>query len=138
MSSYDERCRISKANNLAIIAALDLKFELSVLAKSSKKKSKPNPSKKRGKPHDDASAEYRDEEEAEERPKKLAKAMIGDGEVTGVRRSARNRGKELNYKDDGDTPAAAARALPRVVSNAAKLAEMNSAPRDPMKRKHDP
>ena len=64
--------------------------------------------------------------------------MNGDGEVAGVRRSARNRGKELNYKDDGNTPAAAARALPRVVSDAAKRAGMESAPRDPMKRKYDP
>lgn len=138
MSEYDKQRSKNVANALAIMASFDMKKDLDILAKRSKKKSKPDPSKKRGARHVDAPTKSGDDEEAEERPKKLAKVMNGDGEVAGVRRSARNRGKELNYKDDGDTPAAAARALPRVVSDAAKRAGMESAPRDPMKRKYDP
>ncbi|KAH9944404.1 uncharacterized protein BXZ73DRAFT_40022 [Epithele typhae] len=96
-----------------------------------RKPRKPDPSKKRGLPTHDASnrdlGADDDDEAVEEPPKKVAKADHGEG----VRRSARNRGKELNYKDDGEVAAMLrARALPRVVSAA----------RDPnlSKRNYDP
>ncbi|KAI0669923.1 hypothetical protein C8Q78DRAFT_976572 [Trametes maxima] len=78
------------------------------------------------------------EEEEEERPTKLLKVSSEDGSDVGLRRSSRNRGKTLNYNDDGQNPVAAARALPRVVSASAERAGMKGTPRDALKRVHDP
>ena len=137
MSAYDKERAAQIAKNKARLA--ELLGDLPVLAAEpqvKKRRCKPDPSKKRGAPVDDeppADGEAAENED-ERRPKKLAKIE----EPTTLRRSARNQGKELNYKDEGDIVAAAARALPRIVSNAARRAEMETAPRDSMKRKHDP
>ena len=76
-------------------------------------------------------------DETDGRPQKLSKVEDGDGNVSPVRRSSRNKGKSLNYKDDGDNAALAARKLPRVVTDRAR-AGMKKAPRDVNIRKYDP
>ncbi|KAI0662803.1 hypothetical protein C8Q70DRAFT_908776 [Cubamyces menziesii] len=102
-----------------------------------KAKRKPAASKKRQAPPLDSPTSDTDEQ-SEERPKKLAKVVVEDGEVTGLRRSSRNKGKSLNYNENGDHAVAARRALPRVISASAERAEMKGDPRDVSKRKHDP
>ena len=137
MSAYDKERAAQIAMNKARLA--ELLGDLPVLAAEpqvKKRRCKPDPSKKRGAPVDDeppADGEAAENED-ERRPKKLAKIE----EPTTLRRSARNRGKELNYNDNGDHAVAASRALPRVVSAAAKRAGMEGVPRDSMKRTHDP
>ncbi|KAI0801289.1 hypothetical protein C8Q74DRAFT_1454658 [Fomes fomentarius] len=108
--------------------------------KAKKKSTKPKPmkSKKRRLSHDEprASADDADEDESGS-VEKRQKVEEDDGTVSGVRRSARNRGKKLDYKNDGDNVAATTRALPRVVSARAR-GGMNSAPRDVSIRTHNP
>ncbi|TFK89773.1 hypothetical protein K466DRAFT_574615 [Polyporus arcularius HHB13444] len=96
------------------------------------KKAKVDQSKKRGAPREEPP--NGGTEETIERPAKLSKVEDGDGTV---RRSARNRGKTTNYNDEGDSLAAGARALPRILSAKAR-AGMQGAPREIMIRKYDP
>ncbi|CDO71540.1 hypothetical protein BN946_scf184911.g10 [Trametes cinnabarina] len=93
-------------------------------------------SKKRQAPLDDAGSDA--ENDPEGRPQKLAKVEQETGEVTGLRRSTRNRGKALNYNQDGAHSVAAARALPRVTSASVERAGMKGSPRDVSRRVHDP
>ena len=129
------------AKNKAVLAGLGINDIVSKKQmKKAIRKARPDPSKKRGAPREgeDAAGDEPTAKDTEDRPKKMAKVEILAGESAGLRRSARNKGKETSYKDDGDTAAAAARGLPRIVSHAARRAEMESAPRDLMRRKHDP
>ncbi|KAI0778162.1 hypothetical protein BD413DRAFT_684062 [Trametes elegans] len=103
--------------------------------KKAARKPKGAPAKKRPAPADEPAADG--DESGEDRPAKVARVEGDGGEAAGLRRSTRNRGKALNYNEDGAGFAAASRALPRVVSASAVLAE-KSAPRDAMKRVHDP
>ena len=102
---------------------------------ATKKRTKPDQSKKRGAVRHESVTESEDETDG--RPQKLSKVEDGDGNVSPVRRSSRNKGKSLNYKDDGDNTALAARKLPRVVTDRAR-AGMEKAPRDINIRKYDP
>ncbi|KAH9849783.1 hypothetical protein C2E23DRAFT_736548 [Lenzites betulinus] len=97
---------------------------------------KPVKPKKRPAPPEEENSSNADEDSGE-RPAKAAKVDAADDASTGLRRSSRNRGKALNYNDDGPDSVAGKRALPRVVSASAERA-MNSTPRDAMKRTHDP
>ncbi|KAI0365226.1 hypothetical protein BV20DRAFT_954754 [Pilatotrama ljubarskyi] len=97
-----------------------------------KAKRRPAPSKKRQALPDGPASDTDDD-----RPKKLAKIDTEDGAV-GLRRSSRNKGKTLNYNEDAQNLAAAARALPRVISASAERADMQGAPRDSMRRTQDP
>ncbi|KAI0639377.1 hypothetical protein C8Q77DRAFT_1044898 [Trametes polyzona] len=100
---------------------------------------KPAQSKKRRVPtENDAPEDSADGDAGDaERPAKSAKVSEEGDATAGLRRSSRNRGKALNYNEDSQNTIAATRALPRLVSAAAERA-MNSAPRDAMKRTHDP
>ncbi len=130
---YEEMRQATIARNRATLLSLGLGPDQSFMQPKPKAKRKPAQSKKRQAPSEDADADENDGE----RPKKAAKA-VGDGDATeGVRRSSRNKGKTLNYNEDGQSSAAAARALPRVISASAQRA-MDSAPREAMKRTHDP
>lgn len=132
MADYDEMREMNIKKNRELLVALGLDGPSFMQPKPNAKR-KPAQSKKRQAPSEGADADENDEE----RPKKAAKA-VGDGDATeGVRRSSRNKGKTLNYNEDGQSSAAAARALPRVISASAQRA-MDSAPRDAMKRTHDP
>ena len=67
-----------------------------------------------------------------DRPSKAAAVGEADG---GLRRSGRNAGKKVNYKDNGEL--AGARSRPQVISEAARKAEENE-PRESMNRTSDP
>lgn len=133
MADYEDQRAENIRRNRELLVSLGLASPPSFMQPKPKAKRKPAQSKKRQAPSESANADENDEE----RPKKAAKA-VGDGDATeGVRRSSRNKGKTLNYNEDGQSSAAAARALPRVISASAQRA-MDSAPRDAMKRTHDP
>lgn len=132
MADYEDQREENIRRNRELLVSLGLAGPPSFMQPKPKAKRKPAQSKKRQAPSESAA-----DENDEERPKKAAKA-VGDGDATeGVRRSSRNKGKTLNYNEDGQSSAAAARALPRVISASAQRA-MDSAPRDAMKRTHDP
>lgn len=117
----------------ALLASLDIKPIAP--PKQTHKKVRVDQSKKRGVPREEPTSDS--ENEGSERPAKLKRVETDDGNVLSVRRSARNKGKTTNYNEDGDSSAAAVRALPRVVSAKAR-AGMQGAPRETMIRKHDP
>lgn len=76
------------------------------------------------------------EEEGEEQPTKIARAVDEEtGEETILRRSQRTRGKKVDYKDES---LALGRALPGLASVKAGLKEMTTDPRTVNKRVHDP
>ena len=136
---YDRDRLARMAANRAILASLAVENDIVAMKpKKQTKRRKPDASMKRGPPKDASTHGGESGEDDVERPKKLAKIQNGNEEPTSLRRSARNRGKELNYNDNGDHAVAASRALPRVVSAAAKRAGMEGVPRDSMKRTHDP
>ena len=116
----------------ALLASLDIKPIAP--PKQTHKKVRVDQSKKRGVPREEPTSDS--ENEGSERPAKLKRVETDDGNVWSVRRSARNKGKTTNY-EDGDSSAAAVRALPRVISAKAR-AGMQGAPRETMIRKHDP
>lgn len=132
--SYDEQRRINIAQAHAKLVALGIKPLQP--AKKPQKKRKADPSKKRGVSREKSTSDG--EENADEPPKKAAKVQREDGKVEGLRRSARNRGKETNYNDNGENATAVARALPQVVSASVLRASMMGVPREVMIRKHDP
>ncbi|KAI0361652.1 hypothetical protein OH77DRAFT_1508535 [Trametes cingulata] len=119
----------------AILENMGLGEPFQPVVKSKAKPSKPAQSRKRQAPPHNPDSDS--DSQAEERPKKAAKVDGEDGAV-GLRRSSRNKGKTLNYNEDGQNSVAAARALPRVISASAERAGMQGAPRDSMKRTHDP
>ncbi|GBE77914.1 hypothetical protein SCP_0107960 [Sparassis crispa] len=79
-------------------------------------------------------------DENEEQPKKSARieetANSQDGAEGGPRRSGRNRGKVVDYKDDGASPNA--RFVPQIISAKAAAKEMGKEPRNVSMRIHDP
>ncbi|KAI0757013.1 hypothetical protein C8Q80DRAFT_1215776 [Daedaleopsis nitida] len=97
-------------------------------------KRKPDRTKKRVAPQD-AVPDTADDDH--ERPNKVQKVEDDSGNVSSLRRSSRNKGKALDYNDNGASAAAAARSLPRVVSARAR-AGMQGEPRNTSIRKHDP
>lgn len=133
--SYDEQREANIAIARAKLVALGIQASL-LPTKKPQKKRKADPSKKRGVPREEPTSDGG--ENADEPPKKAAKVQREDGNVEGLRRSARNRGKETNYADNGENATAAARSLPQVVSANARRAGMMGAPREVMIRKHDP
>ncbi len=132
--SYDEQRLV----NIAVARAKLAELGIAPFAPTKKpqKKRKADPSKKRGVPREEPASD--DGENTDEPPKKAAKVQREDGNVEGLRRSARNRGKETNYANDGENASAVARALPQAVSASARRAGMVGAPREVMIRKHDP
>lgn len=96
-------------------------------------KRKPNKTKKRVVPQDDAVSDTADDDR--ERPNKVQKVEDDSGNVSALRRSSRNKGKAHDYNDNGASAAAAARSLPRVVSARASI---QGEPRNTSIRKHDP
>ncbi|TBU48361.1 hypothetical protein BD309DRAFT_987411 [Dichomitus squalens] len=110
--------------------------KLPLAAPKKPRKTRVDQSKKRGTKRDKPPTNGG--ENADERPQKAAKVEGEVGNVQGLRRSARNRGSKTNYDEKGDNASAAARALPKVVSVGAQRAAMMDAPRDQMKRLHDP
>ncbi|PIL31988.1 hypothetical protein GSI_06692 [Ganoderma sinense ZZ0214-1] len=132
--SYDEQREVNIALARAKLVALGIAPLLAT--NKPQKKRKADPSKKRGVPREEPTSDGR--ENADEPPKKAAKIQREDGNAEGLRRSARNRGKDTNYADNGENATAAARALPQVVSASARRSGMMGAPREAMNRKHDP
>ncbi|KAM5535441.1 hypothetical protein V8D89_010963 [Ganoderma adspersum] len=133
--SYDEQREANIAIARAKLVALGIQAPL-LPTKKPQKKRKADPSKKRGVPREEPTIDGG--ENSDEPPKKAAKVQREDGNVEGLRRSARNRGKETNYADNGENATAAARSLPQVVSASARRAGMMGAPREVVIRKHDP
>ncbi len=136
---YEQQRLANIAANMALLDTLGLSSAAAPF-KAKKKSTKPKPtkSKKRKLSHDEPRAPANDADEDESGSvEKLQKVEEDDGTVSGVRRSARNRGKKLDYKNDGDNEVATTRALPRVVSARAR-ASMNNAPRDVSIRTHNP
>ncbi|KAI9063042.1 hypothetical protein FKP32DRAFT_1686352 [Trametes sanguinea] len=134
LMDFDEQREENIRRNRALLQALGLEHNELKTTKKPKRKSAPS-KKRRAPPENDASDT---EHEDEERPQKLAKVQNESGETTGLRRSARNQGKALNYNEDGAHAVAAARALPRVITASAERAGMKGSPRDVSKRVHDP
>ncbi len=128
--AYEAQRLENIARNQALLASLNI--TPIIPPKQKTKKVKVDQSKKRGAPREEPPSDGT--EETIERPAKLSKVEYGDGTV---RRSARNRGKTTNYNDEGDSLAAGARALPRIISAKAR-AGMQGAPREIMIRKYDP
>ena len=133
--SYDEQREANIAIARAKLVALGIQAPL-LPTKKPQKKRKADPSKKRGLPREEPPSDSGDN--TGEPPRKAAKVQREDGNMEGLRRSARNRGKETNYADNGENASATARSRPQVVSASARRAGMMGAPREVMIRKHDP
>ncbi|KAI0724530.1 hypothetical protein C8T65DRAFT_691548 [Cerioporus squamosus] len=131
--AYEAQRLANIARAQALLADLDIKPIAPPKQKS--RKVKVDQTKKRGAQGEEPTSDG--DTEAAERPAKLSKVEDDHGNVSSVRRSARNQGKTTKYNEDGDSSAAGARALPRVVSAKAR-AGMQGAPREAMIRKYDP
>ena len=125
-NDFDEQRERNMARNRALIAGLDIGQNAIIQTK------KPRPAKH---PKVTKSNKRKASDDAEElnRPAKAATVIVAD--IGGLRRSGRNAGKTINYKDDGEL--AGARSRPQVVSEAARKAEENE-PRESMKRTNEP
>ncbi|OBZ79154.1 E3 ubiquitin-protein ligase UHRF1 [Grifola frondosa] len=127
---------IARKRNIAKNEAMLLELNLEPLQPKKKSGRKPAASKKR-KPAEVDENSYDDddddEEESTEPPKKTARV---EKDATGLRRSQRNSGKKIDYKEIEST--GKAHWVPRLASIQAGLKEMSTEPRIANKRIHDP
>lgn len=125
---FDEQCRMQRLKNEAMLKELGLDVPM---LPPKKKAGKPRAPRKRK-----AAAINSEEEASDAEPpsKKVARSESTDsGENSiGLRRSGRNRGRAVDYKDGANTDNAR---LPRLASVQAGLKLMNSSIN---KRIHDP
>ncbi|KAK7694622.1 hypothetical protein QCA50_001809 [Cerrena zonata] len=132
MTKFDDDREANIAKNLQILDALGLGTGTALLpmrkVQRPVKKKAGRPPKRKETPSDATS-----KDEDEEPPRKASRIDLPDG---GVRRSARNATKRVDYSGDGDN-VVSARARPKMISEAARR-EADSEPRSSMQRVHDP
>lgn len=138
MTAFDEERDANIERNRQILADMGLIGAVQSIIHSKPKVQKPRPKKagrplkRKEPPPSDATSEDGDEPA----PKALrVEVESTPAESGGVRRSARNAAKRVDYSGDGDN-LATERAVPRMLSRAA--IEATSEPRSSMQRIHDP
>ncbi|KAH9946643.1 hypothetical protein B0H21DRAFT_778993 [Amylocystis lapponica] len=128
---FEEECRQQREKNLAQLKAMGLG---GALLPPKKKSGKPRAPKKRKAAVIEAESETGD---AEPPLKKVPRTEGTDGgdENPGLRRSGRNRGRTVDYKDEANISNGR---LPRLASVQAGIKTMDTEPRSINKRIHDP